>query len=224
MFAPAEPRISEEAYERAAGFFRAAGDIARLKLLVRPSAGEWCVGGAGPGRARSVAPTVSQQLRLLRAEGSSRVAVWASTCTTRSPTRTSATFCAARSSTPSKTRPRPTKTRRRPSRRARRALSRSPAWLPSIARSMQRRRRRDPSVFHAPTTRTPCARPPRGEHRHERCIVGIGGRAPDRRSEAARGRPSRRRARPAVRHPRGGRRRSQGDRRDRRSRPRRSTS
>ena len=51
------PRVSDEAYQRAAGFFRAAGDIARLKLLTRLGDGEWCV------------TEVSQQLRLLRSEG-----------------------------------------------------------------------------------------------------------------------------------------------------------
>jgi ArsR family transcriptional regulator, lead/cadmium/zinc/bismuth-responsive transcriptional repressor len=66
--APAEPRIGEEAYERAAGFFRAAGDIARLKLLVRLADGEWCVTELAQAAHVSL-PTVSQQLRLLRAEG-----------------------------------------------------------------------------------------------------------------------------------------------------------
>jgi hypothetical protein len=33
----------EEAFVRAAALFRAAGDVARLKLLVRLSDGEWCV-------------------------------------------------------------------------------------------------------------------------------------------------------------------------------------
>ena len=63
-----EPRVSEEAYERAAGFFRAAGDIARLKLLTRLADGEWCVTELAQA-AHVTLPTVSQQLRLLRAEG-----------------------------------------------------------------------------------------------------------------------------------------------------------
>jgi DNA-binding transcriptional ArsR family regulator len=63
-----EPGVSEEAYERVAGFFRAAGDLARLKLLVRLADGDWCVTELALA-ARVPLPTVSQQLRLLRAEG-----------------------------------------------------------------------------------------------------------------------------------------------------------
>jgi len=66
--APTEPRVSDEAYERAAGFFRAAGDIARLKLLTRLAEGEWCVTELAQA-AHVTLPTVSQQLRLLRSEG-----------------------------------------------------------------------------------------------------------------------------------------------------------
>jgi DNA-binding transcriptional ArsR family regulator len=59
--------VSDEQLERAASIFRAAGDISRLKLLHRLSDGEWCVtelaDAAGVGLS-----TVSQQLRLLRAE------------------------------------------------------------------------------------------------------------------------------------------------------------
>jgi ArsR family transcriptional regulator, lead/cadmium/zinc/bismuth-responsive transcriptional repressor len=59
--------VTEEAFERAASIFRAAGDISRLKLLARLAHGEWCVtelaDAAGVGLS-----TVSQQLRLLRAE------------------------------------------------------------------------------------------------------------------------------------------------------------
>jgi ArsR family transcriptional regulator len=59
--------VSDEQLERAAAIFRAAGDISRLKLLYRLSDGEWCVTelaeAAGVGLS-----TVSQQLRLLRAE------------------------------------------------------------------------------------------------------------------------------------------------------------
>lgn len=65
---PIEPQVSEEAYERAAGFFRAAGDLARLKLLVRLAEGELCVTELAQA-ANVTLPTVSQQLRLLRAEG-----------------------------------------------------------------------------------------------------------------------------------------------------------
>ena len=59
--------LSEEQLERAAAIFRAAGDVSRLKLLHRLCDGEWCVtelaDAAGVGLS-----TVSQQLRLLRAE------------------------------------------------------------------------------------------------------------------------------------------------------------
>ena len=59
--------LSEEQLERAAAIFRAAGDVSRLKLLSRLCEGEWCVTelaeAAGVGLS-----TVSQQLRLLRAE------------------------------------------------------------------------------------------------------------------------------------------------------------
>lgn len=59
--------ITDDQLERAASIFRAAGDISRLKLLHRLSDGEWCVtelaDAAGVGLS-----TVSQQLRLLRAE------------------------------------------------------------------------------------------------------------------------------------------------------------
>lgn len=59
--------VTEESFERAAAIFRAAGDVSRLKLLARLAYGEWCVTelaeAAGVGLS-----TVSQQLRLLRAE------------------------------------------------------------------------------------------------------------------------------------------------------------
>lgn len=59
--------VSEEAFSRAACLFRAAGDVARLKLLDRLAEGEWCVTelaeAAGVGLS-----TVSQQLRVLRSE------------------------------------------------------------------------------------------------------------------------------------------------------------
>jgi DNA-binding transcriptional ArsR family regulator len=63
-----DPGISEEAYERAARFFRAAGDPARLKLLVRLADGEWCVTELAQAAGVTLS-TVSQQLRLLRGEG-----------------------------------------------------------------------------------------------------------------------------------------------------------
>ncbi len=63
-----EARLGDEAYERAASFFRAAGDVARLKLLTRLADGEWCVTELAQA-ARVTLPAVSQQLRILRAEG-----------------------------------------------------------------------------------------------------------------------------------------------------------
>jgi ArsR family transcriptional regulator, lead/cadmium/zinc/bismuth-responsive transcriptional repressor len=67
--APVGPRVSDEAYERAASFFRAAGDVARLKLLTRlADGGEWCVTELAQA-AHVPLPTISQQLRLLRTEG-----------------------------------------------------------------------------------------------------------------------------------------------------------
>jgi ArsR family transcriptional regulator len=63
----AGPRRDEEAFARAAALFRVVADATRLKLLDRLSEGEWCVtelaAAAGSGLS-----TVSQQLRLLRAE------------------------------------------------------------------------------------------------------------------------------------------------------------
>ena len=57
----------DEAFERAAGIFRAAGDLGRLRLLERLSDGEWCVSELAS-LAGSNLSTVSQQLRLLRQE------------------------------------------------------------------------------------------------------------------------------------------------------------
>lgn len=63
-----ESVVSDGAYEQAAGIFRAVGDVERLRLLTRLSAGERCVtelaGAAGAGLS-----TISQRLRVLRAEG-----------------------------------------------------------------------------------------------------------------------------------------------------------
>jgi ArsR family transcriptional regulator len=59
--------VTDEAFERAAGLFRAAGDVSRLKLLERLSDGEWCVTELAEAAGTGLS-TVSQQLRLLRAE------------------------------------------------------------------------------------------------------------------------------------------------------------
>lgn len=59
-------RVSAAAFERAAAIFRAMGDTARLRLLSQLAAGERCVTDLAEGDGLS---TVSQRLRLLRAEG-----------------------------------------------------------------------------------------------------------------------------------------------------------
>jgi ArsR family transcriptional regulator len=59
--------VGEQAFERAAAFFRAAGDVARLKILARLTDGEWCVTELAEAAEAGIS-TVSQQLRLLRLE------------------------------------------------------------------------------------------------------------------------------------------------------------
>lgn len=65
--APKKAAVTEEALARAAALFRVVSDLSRLKLLDRLAEREWCVtelaDAAGVGLS-----TVSQQLRLLRAE------------------------------------------------------------------------------------------------------------------------------------------------------------
>jgi DNA-binding transcriptional ArsR family regulator len=61
------PLASEQAFERAASFFRVAGDLSRLKLLARLAEGEQCVTELAEAAGTALS-TVSQQLRLLRAE------------------------------------------------------------------------------------------------------------------------------------------------------------
>jgi DNA-binding transcriptional ArsR family regulator len=62
------PPLSAEAFERAAAIFRAAGDVARLRLLERLGEGECCVTELAAEAAEPLS-TVSQRLRVLRAEG-----------------------------------------------------------------------------------------------------------------------------------------------------------
>ncbi|WP_394828775.1 ArsR/SmtB family transcription factor [Pendulispora albinea] len=62
-----KPVVSDEAFERAASLFRTAADVSRLKLLERLADGEWCVTELAEA-AGSALSTVSQQLRMLRAE------------------------------------------------------------------------------------------------------------------------------------------------------------
>jgi DNA-binding transcriptional ArsR family regulator len=62
------PTVGDEALARAAGIFRAAGDVARLRLLELLSHGELCVSDIAE-RTRDELSTISQRLRVLRAEG-----------------------------------------------------------------------------------------------------------------------------------------------------------
>lgn len=59
---------SEEAFGRAAAIFRAAGDVPRLRLLAHLAESEWCVSELAEALGEGLS-TVSQRLRLLRAEG-----------------------------------------------------------------------------------------------------------------------------------------------------------
>jgi ArsR family transcriptional regulator, lead/cadmium/zinc/bismuth-responsive transcriptional repressor len=63
----ARARSSEEAVERAAALFRAAGDVARLRLLDHLSGGEACVSELAATFDTKMS-TLSQQLRVLLAE------------------------------------------------------------------------------------------------------------------------------------------------------------
>lgn len=59
--------VSDGAFERAAALFRAAGDLARLRLLHRLDAGECCVTELADASETKLS-TLSQQLRVLHAE------------------------------------------------------------------------------------------------------------------------------------------------------------
>lgn len=59
---------SEAAFTRAAAIFRAAGDVARLRLLAHLAESEWCVSELAETLGEGLS-TVSQRLRLMRAEG-----------------------------------------------------------------------------------------------------------------------------------------------------------
>jgi ArsR family transcriptional regulator len=60
-------RFSDDAFARAAAIFRVASDVNRLKLLERLSDREWCVSELASVAGANMS-TVSQQLRVLRAE------------------------------------------------------------------------------------------------------------------------------------------------------------
>jgi len=64
---PAQRRPSDIAFARAAGLFRAVGDVARLRLLHTLAHSEWCVSELAASEGTKLS-TVSQQLRLLHAE------------------------------------------------------------------------------------------------------------------------------------------------------------
>ena len=64
---PHVAEVSDSAFERAAALFRAAGDLARLRLLHRLDAGECCVTELADARDTKLS-TLSQQLRVLHAE------------------------------------------------------------------------------------------------------------------------------------------------------------
>jgi ArsR family transcriptional regulator len=59
--------LNDEAFERAAALFRAAGDVSRLKLLGLLAEGELCVTELAQVFGTGLS-TISQQLRLLRSE------------------------------------------------------------------------------------------------------------------------------------------------------------
>jgi ArsR family transcriptional regulator, lead/cadmium/zinc/bismuth-responsive transcriptional repressor len=59
--------VSDTSFERAAALFRAAGDLARLRLLHRLDAGECCVTELADASDTKLS-TLSQQLRVLHAE------------------------------------------------------------------------------------------------------------------------------------------------------------
>jgi len=64
---PPVAEVSDSAFERAAALFRAAGDLARLRLLHRIDAGECCVTELAEASDTKLS-TLSQQLRVLHAE------------------------------------------------------------------------------------------------------------------------------------------------------------
>jgi len=64
---PHVAEVSDSAFERAAALFRAAGDLARLRLLHRIDAGECCVTELAEASDTKLS-TLSQQLRVLHAE------------------------------------------------------------------------------------------------------------------------------------------------------------
>lgn len=64
----AAPAIDPAALEAAAAFFRAAGEVSRLRLLTCLQQGEWCVSELADALGEGLS-TVSQRLKVLRSEG-----------------------------------------------------------------------------------------------------------------------------------------------------------
>lgn len=64
----ARPAVDARALEAAAGFFRAAGDAGRLRILTELREGERCVSDLAA-LAEDGMSTMSQRLKVLRAEG-----------------------------------------------------------------------------------------------------------------------------------------------------------
>src|SRR5439155_600302 len=68
LAAPLRGQVAAATLQRAADLFRAMGDSARLQLLVLLAEREWCVTEIVDALAEKFS-TVSQRLRVLRAEG-----------------------------------------------------------------------------------------------------------------------------------------------------------
>lgn len=62
------PAIDAAALEAAAAFFRAAGEVSRLRLLTCLQQGEWCVSELAESLGEGLS-TISQRLKVLRSEG-----------------------------------------------------------------------------------------------------------------------------------------------------------
>ncbi len=62
------PAIDVAALEAAAAFFRAAGEVSRLRLLTCLQHGEWCVSELAEAMGEGLS-TISQRLKVLRSEG-----------------------------------------------------------------------------------------------------------------------------------------------------------
>jgi len=61
------PAVDPHALEAAAAFFRAAGDVSRLRLLTCLRDGEWCVSELAAALGEGLS-TISQRLKILRSD------------------------------------------------------------------------------------------------------------------------------------------------------------